>query len=61
MRLDTFAIAKNKFQNVQFGRQVEVEIFKTNNNRGWGLRCKQDLYTGMIQTQRIECTVRSQT
>lgn len=27
-------------KNVQFGRQVEVEIFRANDGRGWGLRCK---------------------
>jgi histone-lysine N-methyltransferase SUV39H len=27
-------------KNVQFGRQVEVEIFRAGGGRGWGLRCK---------------------
>lgn len=31
---------------VQFGRTVEVEIFKTATGRGWGLRCKEDLHEG---------------
>ncbi|KAI9751798.1 MAG: hypothetical protein M4579_005884 [Chaenotheca gracillima] len=30
---------------VQFGRQVPLEIFKTE-NRGWGLRCPKDLRKG---------------
>ncbi|KAF1975077.1 SET domain-containing protein [Bimuria novae-zelandiae CBS 107.79] len=42
-------------KNVQFGRQVEVEIFKTPNNRGWGLRCKEALHMGQfIDTYRGE-------
>jgi histone-lysine N-methyltransferase SUV39H len=42
-------------KNVQFGRTVEVEIFKTNTNRGWGLRCKEDLHQGQfIDTYRGE-------
>jgi histone-lysine N-methyltransferase SUV39H len=35
-----------KNQNVQFGRKVELEIFKTGSDRGWGLRCKEDLFMG---------------
>ena len=33
-------------KNVQFGRQVELEIFRTGDVRGWGLRCKvgSDVY-----------------
>ncbi|KAF2196124.1 SET domain-containing protein [Delitschia confertaspora ATCC 74209] len=39
---------------VQFGRTVELEIFKTK-HRGWGLRCKQDLKAGQfIDTYRGE-------
>lgn len=42
-------------KNVQFGRTVELEIFKTTNRRGWGLRCKQTLYAGQfIDTYRGE-------
>ncbi|KAF2739926.1 SET domain-containing protein [Polyplosphaeria fusca] len=42
-------------KNVQFGRTVELEIFKTTDGRGWGLRCKQDLYEGQfIDTYRGE-------
>jgi histone-lysine N-methyltransferase SUV39H len=42
-------------KNVQFGRTVELEIFKTDSGRGWGLRCKQDLYEGQfIDTYRGE-------
>lgn len=42
-------------KNVQFGRQVEVEIFRTNGGRGWGLRCKEDLHEGQfIDTYRGE-------
>lgn len=40
---------------VQFGRTVEVEIFKTSTGRGWGLRCKKDLNEGQfIDTYRGE-------
>lgn len=40
---------------VQFGRTVEVEIFKTSSGRGWGLRCKEDLHQGQfIDTYRGE-------
>jgi len=40
---------------VQFGRTVEVEIFKTTSGRGWGLRCKEDLHEGQfIDTYRGE-------
>lgn len=40
---------------VQFGRTVEVEIFKTGTARGWGLRCKEDLQEGQfIDTYRGE-------
>lgn len=46
-------LCRNK--NVQFGRQVEVEIFKTAGGRGWGLRCLQDLHQGQfIDTYRGE-------
>ncbi|KAH7095501.1 hypothetical protein FB567DRAFT_512719 [Paraphoma chrysanthemicola] len=42
-------------KNVQFGRSVEVEIFKTSAGRGWGLRCKEDLHEGQfIDTYRGE-------
>ncbi|KAF9696159.1 hypothetical protein EKO04_006093 [Ascochyta lentis] len=44
-------------KNVQFGRKVEVEIFKTasGRGRGWGLRCTQDLHPGQfIDTYRGE-------
>lgn len=42
-------------KNVQFGRTVELEIFKTGSGRGWGLRCKEDLYEGQfIDTYRGE-------
>lgn len=42
-------------KNVQFGRKVELEIFKTSSGRGWGLRCKQDLHQGQfIDTYRGE-------
>lgn len=40
---------------VQFGRTVQVEIFKTGPGRGWGLRCKGDLHEGQfIDTYRGE-------
>ncbi|MCJ1266160.1 hypothetical protein MMC22_006042 [Lobaria immixta] len=43
---------KNKV--VQHGRQVQLEIFKTE-NRGWGLRCPEDLQKGQfIDTYRGE-------
>jgi histone-lysine N-methyltransferase SUV39H len=42
-------------KNVQFGRTVEVEIFKTKSGRGWGLRCREDLHEGQfIDTYRGE-------
>ncbi|UPX10796.1 [Histone H3]-lysine(4) N-trimethyltransferase [Ascochyta rabiei] len=42
-------------KKVQFGRKVEVEIFKTESGRGWGLRCTQDLHQGQfIDTYRGE-------
>ncbi|RAR07036.1 SET domain-containing protein [Stemphylium lycopersici] len=42
-------------KNVQFGRQVEVEIFRSSDGRGWGLRCKEDLHEGQfIDTYRGE-------
>lgn len=42
-------------KNVQFGRQVEVEIFRSSNGRGWGLRCREDLHEGQfIDTYRGE-------
>lgn len=41
-------------KNVQFGRRVQLEIFKTS-SRGWGLRCRQDLHQGeFIDTYRGE-------
>jgi histone-lysine N-methyltransferase SUV39H len=36
-------------KNVQFGRQVEVEIFRANDGRGWGLRCKVSLHHAQIR------------
>ncbi|KAF2804831.1 SET domain-containing protein [Mytilinidion resinicola] len=46
------AFCRNK--NVQRGRHVELEIFKTK-KRGWGLRAKQDLREGeFIDTYRGE-------
>ena len=46
---------KCRNKNVQFGRTVEVEIFKTPSGRGWGLRCKEDLHEGQfIDTYRGE-------
>jgi histone-lysine N-methyltransferase SUV39H len=42
-------------KNVQFGRQVEVEIFRSSDGRGWGLRCGEDLHEGQfIDTYRGE-------
>ncbi|KAF2706688.1 SET domain-containing protein [Pleomassaria siparia CBS 279.74] len=42
-------------KNVQFGRTVELEIFRTQGGRGWGLRCKTKLYEGQfIDTYRGE-------
>lgn len=42
-------------KNVQFGRRVEFEIFKTRGSKGWGLRCKQNLHQGQfIDTYRGE-------
>lgn len=42
-------------KNVQFGRQVELEIFRTDSGRGWGLKCKEDLHKGQfIDTYRGE-------
>jgi histone-lysine N-methyltransferase SUV39H len=42
-------------RNVQFGRKVELEIFKTKSGRGWGLRCREDLHEGQfIDTYRGE-------
>ncbi|ORY06661.1 hypothetical protein BCR34DRAFT_489947 [Clohesyomyces aquaticus] len=42
-------------KNVQFGRVVELEIFKTASGRGWGLRCRQKLYEGQfVDTYRGE-------
>lgn len=47
--------AECRNKNVQFGRTVELEIFKTGSNRGWGLRCKERLYEGQfIDTYRGE-------
>lgn len=46
-------LCRNK--NVQFGRTIELEIFKTPGDRGWGLRCKEKLYEGQfIDTYRGE-------
>ncbi|KAJ8117602.1 hypothetical protein OPT61_g1233 [Boeremia exigua] len=46
---------KCRNKNVQFGRKVELEIFKTESGRGWGLRCKQHLHQGQfIDTYRGE-------
>ncbi|PSK55310.1 hypothetical protein B9Z65_2699 [Elsinoe australis] len=39
---------KCKNRNVQHGRQVKLEIFKTNNNRGFGLRCLEPLKRGQF-------------
>ncbi|KAL9100947.1 MAG: hypothetical protein Q9163_003746 [Psora crenata] len=51
-RCDCTAGCKNRV--VQHGRQVKVEIFKTK-DRGWGLRCKEDLKKGQfIDTYRGE-------
>jgi histone-lysine N-methyltransferase SUV39H len=42
-------------KNVQFGRMVELEIFRTGDVRGWGLRCRSDLFEGQfIDTYRGE-------
>ncbi|KAF2189534.1 SET domain-containing protein [Zopfia rhizophila CBS 207.26] len=42
-------------KNVQFGRTVELEIFKTGTHRGWGLRCRENLAEGQfIDTYRGE-------
>jgi histone-lysine N-methyltransferase SUV39H len=42
-------------KNVQFGRTVELEIFKTASRRGWGLRCKSKLWEGQfVDTYRGE-------
>jgi len=42
-------------KNVQFGRTVELEIFRTAGGRGWGLRCKEKLFEGQfIDTYRGE-------
>ncbi|KAF1936559.1 SET domain-containing protein [Clathrospora elynae] len=52
-KCDCGPYCRNK--NVQFGRQVEVEIFRTSGGRGWGLRCKEDLCQGQfIDTYRGE-------
>ncbi|CAI6250067.1 unnamed protein product [Periconia digitata] len=55
-------------KNVQFGRTIDVEIFKTDGGRGWGLRCPQQLYQGQfIDTYRgevitdTEATLREET
>lgn len=46
---------KCRNKNVQFGRKVEVEIFKTEYGRGWGLRCTSKLFEGQfIDTYRGE-------
>lgn len=40
---------------VQFGRTVELEIFRTPSGTGWGLRCLSDLHAGQfIDTYRGE-------
>ncbi|KAG8626753.1 hypothetical protein KVT40_005698 [Elsinoe batatas] len=39
-------ICKNR--NVQHGRRVELEVFKTSNGRGFGLRCRQPLQRGQF-------------
>ena len=44
-RCDCTRKCKNRV--VQHGRQVQVEIFKTT-NRGWGLRCLEDLQKGQF-------------
>lgn len=42
-------------KNVQFGRTIELEIFRTASGRGWGLRCRQDLLEGQfVDTYRGE-------
>lgn len=42
-------------KNVQFGRTIELDIYKTGTGRGWGLRCKEDLFEGQfIDTYRGE-------
>ncbi|PSN73211.1 SET domain-containing protein [Corynespora cassiicola Philippines] len=42
-------------KNVQFGRRVELEIFRTGTGRGWGLRCREKLHQGQfIDTYRGE-------
>ncbi|KAF2993606.1 hypothetical protein E8E13_001524 [Curvularia kusanoi] len=42
-------------KNVQFGRKVKLEIFKTGSGRGWGLRCNEPLHQGQfIDTYRGE-------
>lgn len=42
-------------KNVQFGRRVELQIFKTQSGRGWGLRSTQNLHRGQfIDTYRGE-------
>ncbi|KAL8989221.1 MAG: hypothetical protein Q9169_008405, partial [Polycauliona sp. 2 TL-2023] len=46
--------ANCKNRNVQHGRRVELEIFKTQ-NRGWGLRCPKTLRKGdFVDTYRGE-------
>jgi [histone H3]-lysine9 N-trimethyltransferase SUV39H len=37
-----------KTRVVQFGRQVPLEIFKTSDGRGWGLRCTEALKSGQF-------------
>lgn len=42
-------------KNVQFGRTLELEIFKTGSGRGWGLRCRSDIFEGQfVDTYRGE-------
>ncbi|KAK7511662.1 hypothetical protein IWZ03DRAFT_65742 [Phyllosticta citriasiana] len=44
-----------KTRVVQHGRKVPLEIFKTSDGRGWGLRCKTSLRTGQfVDTYRGE-------
>jgi len=37
-----------KNRNVQHGRKVPLEIFKTSDKRGFGLRCLEDLREGQF-------------
>lgn len=52
-RCDCSDQCKNRV--VQWGRQVSLEVFKTSNGRGWGLRCGQNLQEGQfVDTYRGE-------